>query len=75
MRYVAALLTAMGLALAAPPVYAAPPISEGAGHIHHVDTGAGCVEIDAVKFLPGDRGLHQGADSSTTGRGPWHGPC
>lgn len=75
MRYVATLLTAISLALATPSAHAAPPISDENGHVHHVDTGAGCVAIDAVRFLGGHRGLHRGADSSGADQGPEHQDC
>lgn len=75
MRYAAALFAAAMLALTSPAAHAGSPISDN-GHTHHLNTGnGGCVDIDAVRFLAQNRGLHQGANASGTLRGPWHGPC
>lgn len=69
-----ALVTAVSMAMAT-SVTAAPPHGDG-GHTHHVHTGnGGCVDVDAVAFLGGDRGLHQGASSSGSEQGVWHGAC
>ncbi len=69
-----ALATAGSMAVATSAV-AAPPHGDG-GHTHHVHTGnGGCVDVDAVAFLPEDRGLHQGANSSGSEQGVWHGAC
>lgn len=46
------------------------------GHVHSVQTGSGgCTDINSVAFLPEDRGLHRGANSSGADRGVWHGAC
>lgn len=56
---------------------AEPPVNiDGTGHVHHVWRGDGtCLQIDAVHWDAVSRGLHQGANSSTSATGPWHGPC
>jgi hypothetical protein len=62
----------------APSAFAESPLGDGlpGSHTHHVHTGnGGCVDIDAVSFLPLDRGLHRGANESGFETGPWHGPC
>ena len=75
MKYAVAMLAAVSLSLVTPVAHAEPPVSDS-GHTHHVTTGNGdCVDISAVRFLGGDRGLHQGANSSGSERGPWHGSC
>lgn len=69
-----ALATAAAMTMATGAM-AAPPHGDG-GHTHHVHTGdGGCVDVDAVRFLPEDRGLHRGANSSGFEQGIWHGPC
>ena len=82
MRKAAAVLAGLTLALGpwgGVAVADGPPVSHElvpGAHTHHVHTGnGGCVDIDSVYFLPLDHGLHQGANSSTSARGPWHGPC
>ena len=58
------------------------PRVDGA-HTHHVHTGSGCVDIDAVFFIPAHHGLHQGSNASSfqnpndpdPTRGPFHGTC
>jgi hypothetical protein len=70
------LLITVGMALAQDrPVV--PPGSEptGGAHPHHVMTGNGCRDINAVLFLPDTRGLHQGSNQSGAALGPSHGPC
>lgn len=58
-------------AVAGPPIGTEPP-----AHPHHVHTGnGGCVDIDSVLFVPADRGLHRGSNSSGPDRGPFHGTC
>jgi hypothetical protein len=59
------------------PAAADPPVNrDGTGHVHHVILGSGeCLQLDSVSWDAVDRGLHQGANSSTIARGPWHGPC
>jgi hypothetical protein len=55
-----------------------PPVTEfgvTGAHTHHVNTPAGCVDIDAVYFLPADNGLHRGSNASTIDHGPFHGAC
>lgn len=45
-------------------------------HPHHVDTPQGCVDINAVFFIPANNGLHQGSNASGGAElGPFHGPC
>lgn len=53
---------------------AGPPHGDG-GHIHHVHTPSGCVQLDQVTWYAEDRGLHEGASSSGFEQGVWHGPC
>jgi len=59
------------------PAAADPPVNtDGSGHIHHVWLGDGsCLELDSVSWDAVDSGMHRGANSSTSARGPWHGPC
>ncbi|WP_258802410.1 hypothetical protein [Pseudarthrobacter sp. NS4] len=81
----AALPMALGLCLAGaigtPAVAATPPAAEQSpvggtnAHPHFVMTGSGCVDIDQVRFEPGARGLHRGAQESGPSQGPWHGAC
>lgn len=64
-----------------------PPVRHepgGGAHSHHVLTGnGGCVDIDAVFFVPATSGLHQGSNASSftnpndpdATRGPFHGAC
>lgn len=70
---------ALMIGLLAGPAFADAPVRSEPGvdgaHPHHVQTPAGCVDIDAVYFTPSDRGLHRGGDASGPNRGPWHGPC
>lgn len=74
-RLLVCVATAVALLTASPSATAVPPHGVG-GHVHHVHTGTGdCILIDAVAFLPQERGLHQGASSSGSDHGPWHGPC
>lgn len=74
-------LAAGALSLAAAPAaLAAPaeqsPIGGPNAHPHHVHTGNGeCQNIDSVRFEPGDRGVHRGANESGPAQGPWHGTC
>ena len=76
------LLVAGALSLAAVPAASAVPSPEspspvgGPGaHPHHVHTGKGCRNIDAVLFEPAGRGLHRGSNASGPTRGPFHGTC
>lgn len=63
-------------ALAAdPPAAEQSPLGGPGAHPHHVDTGSGCVDINAVTFEPLTFGLHRGANESGPDMGPWHGPC
>ena len=65
-----------GAGFAAGPATAQAPRGGPVEHTHHLHTGNGeCVDIDSVRFDPGHRGLHQGANSSGPDRGPWHGTC
>lgn len=74
MRYPASLIAVLSLTVTASGAHAAPPVHED-GHTHHVSTGADtCIDIDAVRFLAVDRGLHRGAEASGA-RGPGHGGC
>ena len=59
------------------PASADPPVNtDGTGHVHHVWLGGGeCLQLDSVTWDATDRGMHRGANSSTSARGPWHGPC
>jgi hypothetical protein len=59
------------------PAAADPPVNhDGSGHIHHVILGNGeCVQLDSVSWDSVTRGLHQGANRSTSAHGPWHGFC
>ena len=61
----------------ASPAAADPPVNtDGSGHIHHVILGNGeCVQLDSVSWDAAARGLHRGANASTSVHGPWHGPC
>ncbi|MDP8993096.1 MAG: hypothetical protein M3N31_08625 [Actinomycetota bacterium] len=52
-----------------------PPHGGPGSHPHHVHTGNGCRNIDAVLFEPSHRGLHQGSNASGPQRGPWHSTC
>ena len=64
------------LALAGPAAADPPVNTDGSGHIHHVMLGNGeCVELDSVSWDAVARGLHRGANSSTSASGPWHGAC
>lgn len=75
MRAVAGAVIVAALTAVAPAAGADPPHGDG-GHTHHVTTGnGGCVDVNAVVFLPENRGLHRGANASGSDRGPWHGPC
>ena len=69
---------ALGLA-AVPGAPAAPaeqsPVGGPGAHPHHVHTGQGCRDIDAVLFEPSSRGLHRGSNASGPTRGPFHGTC
>lgn len=69
---VSLLLLTASVALAAAPQ--APIGGEGA-HPHHVTTPAGCVDINAVLFEPGARGLHRASEETGPDKGPFHGPC
>ena len=71
------LLITVGMALAQDrPVVPPGTTPPGDAHPHHVTTGNGCRDINAVLFRPGDRGLHQGSNQSGgPALGPWHGPC
>jgi hypothetical protein len=61
----------------ASPAAADPPVNtDGSGHIHHVILGNGaCVELDSVSWDAVARGLHRGANESSSAHGPWHGAC
>jgi len=64
------------VALAGPAVADSPVNTDGSGHVHHVMLGNGeCVQLDSVSWDAVARGLHQGANASTSANGPWHGPC
>lgn len=51
------------------------PLTGAHLHTHHVNTPAGCVDINSVAFNAEPRGLHNGANNSGLSNGPWHGPC
>lgn len=70
----AAVLASVALA---GPAGAAPPVNtDGTGHVHHVILGTGeCLQLDSVTWDAVARGMHRGANASTSARGPWHGPC
>ena len=76
-----AIMTVLLFSIMAVPVMADAPVDKGGSdhislHTHHVHTGDGeCIEIDAVRFEPAERGLHKGANSSGAERGPFHGTC
>lgn len=73
-------LLAFTLAMGSPALASAQadqsPIGGRFAHPHHVHLPTGeCVDIDAVRFEPGTRGLHQGAEKSGPAHGPIHGTC
>ncbi|MDQ4054176.1 MAG: hypothetical protein M3237_15935 [Actinomycetota bacterium] len=59
------------------PAAADPPVNtDGTGHVHHVMLGNGeCLQLDSVSWDAVARGLHRGANASTSAHGPWHNPC
>jgi hypothetical protein len=63
-----------GVANAQAPQSPVGELEKGA-HPHHVNTPAGCVDIDSVFFEPDVRGLHRGSNESGPTKGPFHGPC
>ena len=68
----------LGAIAVTPAAFAAAPQSPVGGpgaHPHHVHTGSGCRDIDAVMFEPGASGLHRGSNASGPTRGPFHGTC
>ena len=70
---VALLMTVFASVAQAQPAEEAP-VGPG-GHRHHVNTPSGCIDINAVLFEGGTRGLHQGSEASGLAQGPYHGPC
>ena len=77
-RFAVALLGAGALTFT-PAALGAPaeqsPVGGPGAHPHHVHTGNGCRNINAVLFEPDTRGLHRGSNASGPTRGPFHGTC
>lgn len=76
-RTLIAALVSITLAAGLPAAVSAAggsPVDDG-GHCHYVVTKHDRVVIDAVRWLPVDHGLHQGASMSGEGQGPEHTSC